>query len=1242
MQSRGGQWRGPPRPPSTLVRFLPVRGTFSDDPARPTRQPTPDTRAPHAGQSSRSQYVSPEQLFPPLLDPHVPFPSATYQEPLSNAFITSGPVVHEGFIPAPGHEEEDDVYPAYADNPFRDSDMESSDDDDREFERTLAETVGRDDSEKDKDYSTEDDADEDPDDLLLDEELDDEAEPVPKRGDSKTKVSRGRRRGRPTGMGRGGFDGDGPRRKRKPGVRGRPKGKIGPRPAVDPGPEFREIQRKANEAYMRKEYGQAATFALQAIAKNPEIFSAHNLLSEIYSATGQDDASVTALIVGTSTKKDPGLWWLCIDRIDHVDGNRFTKFTDEHKTQLKLNCLKSILRIDPKYYDARIEKLKLEEGLGPGKISACVKQCQKMLALRPHEYDVLEKMAVIGTSTPKATRIHLTRIIESYDFSIAHFVAHEDPASSTLDWNLLNIYFDLLDRAGDYDRALSRLKTLSRWKQGRQDETYWDEQEDDREFDIEDAPRRIAVAEFSRTSDYAKYGSTLPIDIRAKMGIFRLRHSSPNFAEAMHHLEMLEPEDEEPGALLFSLPELFCWAADTLHTTGHDKDALRFYEPVVRHAPDKLLLKSLLGLHTCYTNLGEHDNAEAIIPMLKERGATWDDLAILAKFFEDQGMHREARERAEIVFQNKGAYRLRKVKYGAYEELVQHFKQVRKQARGRHGVRKARVRRYMKKVKIATNAEQDESENEVVPSERLSLVRAATNADQGESESEAAPSERQSLRPLRKRPSKGLFRAKGRLPTAKPHTFLLPAPKTLEGTNVPLDIINQEVLRRKLDQLAAAHADELAKVRVQHRAIVASFERLDQLHDTADNGNEPATLEYLSIARELVQEFSTFDLFYSDRKHDFGGYFGRITSGDIWKESALMALAVEANRIEDGEEIQTLTGKPNEDCQEFYGVHFDKWLDVFGRYALLLARNGEKDRCFSVLDVALQSVIFYRNQEYHHTIELCRLACALAVDDSIQASSAVRWLLKTHPFSTELIRLFSAANRLCSIPEGYSAGPTQKVLLRYIKTTDYMLLTPEQRIWFNFKGDDRTQWMQNVVSSDIVNHVKDHDPALLTLYGNVLTGGGTYVGALNYYFRALAITPEDPALNLSIGIAYIQHAMNRLSENRQFQIQQGLSFINRYHELRTKDNVAVHCSEAEYNVGRIWHGLGLMTQAITAYERCIALSERVRGEAMGNVGDAIGAEDFAAEAAFGIQQICVLSGDFERACRITESALVIE
>jgi general transcription factor 3C polypeptide 3 (transcription factor C subunit 4) len=119
--------------------------------------------------------------------------------------------------------------------------------------------------------------------------------------------------------------------------------------------------------------------------------------------------------------------------------------------------------------------------------------------------------------------------------------------------------------------------------------------------------------------------------------------------------------------------------------------------------------------------------------------------------------------------------------------------------------------------------------------------------------------------------------------------------------------------------------------------------------------------------------------------------------------------------------------------------------------------------------------------------------------------------------------------------------------------------------------------------------------------------------------------------------------MKRLSENRQFQIQQGLSFVYRYYDLRTKTGNAVLQQEAEFNVGRVWHGLGLVQLALPSYERCIKLTERVRQEAEDGMSDAVaGHEDFATEAAFAIQSIYAISGNFEAARKVTQEVLVIE
>ncbi|OAK95222.1 TPR-like protein [Phaeosphaeriaceae sp. SRC1lsM3a] len=1260
----------------------PISGTFSNvpppNPARPhaqlNGQPYPPLEFPQQQFIAHPQsypHPPPQAAFTPLIPldavadlqlPDIPsFQSATIPESFNDAPLsTSAPVVHEGYIPAPGRNDED-VYPAlpgdYGRTLFRDQDFESSDDesdyerDELTFEEQMRQLEDRDNSDIDKDYSEEDaEYDEgDPDEMELGVEFEDEEERAQRkrgkpsdRGSTTTTVTRGGRRGRPRGRGQGGHKGSTSTRGKPRGRgRGRPKGiRHGPRKVADPGEEFKELQRQANERFIAQDYATALDYAQRAIQMNPEIFDAHNIASEIYAAMGEEVKSIDSLIIGAPTKRDPGLWHFIIERVNKLDPEIYPEYTDEAKTALTLSCLQQIVLLETENYEARSHILEIEASLGH--VSKCVKLGRKMLKLRKEkgqeepDTEVLKIMAMMGTSSKKQTKIHLKRLLESFDDAIDFFLGKK-PDDSDFDWEMINIYLDLLDRLGQYDTALARLKTLARWKQGRAKETYWDGLDDDREFDIEDGPRRIAVPEFKRKTKSAKHGQTLPLEIRVKLGIFRLRKSADDYQEAMHHLEMLEPDDRSSEALVWDYEDLFRVIADALHATGHDKDAMRFYEPLYNSKSQELSLMSYLGIFTCFKNLGQAEKAAEMIPMLKEWNAeTVDDLVKLAVFFENQGMLAEAVQRAEVLYRNKYSHRLRRLGFKAYDELKDAYKAQRKQARGKHSARKNAVKKQRKLTSKATGRgdvdEEDPNDDEV-------------------------DKELPSLGPLAERPKKGLFRA--RKTTAKPpkaqsflpfqpeiaeESVVVSKPTTIEGTGVPLRAIDHRLFRRRLEIIAKDNAEGLQAARAQHRETVASFKRLEEISDAAELGDQAAIREVLSITRELIEEFSTCDLFYASRKEEFVSYFRRTGDHEIWKESALMVLAVVANNMEDGATDPELKERPDHPPRDFWGVDFDKWVDAFGQYAVILAREGDDERCFSTLDIVLQANIIWRSHTWSHQLQICRLVCALAVDDSSQASSAVRWLLKENPFGSELFRLFSCANRLCSLPDGFSSGPTHKVLLRYIKTMDYALLTEEERIWYNFR--DRKDGMggfQNFINSEDVKFVKDHDPALFALFAHVLVSGGSYIAALNYYFRAFAITPDDPVLNLSIGVAYIQHALKRLSENRQYQIQQGLGFITRYYDLRTKDNIAIHCQEAEYNFARIWHGLGLVSLAIPAYERCIAMSDRVKQEAEDQCTDGSWSyEDFKYEAAFAIQSIYAISGNHDGARRVTENVLVLE
>lgn len=213
--------------------------------------------------------------------------------------------------------------------------------------------------------------------------------------------------------------------------------------------------------------------------------------------------------------------------------------------------------------------------------------------------------------------------------------------------------------------------------------------------------------------------------------------------------------------------------------------------------------------------------------------------------------------------------------------------------------------------------------------------------------------------------------------------------------------------------------------------------------------------------------------------------------------------------------------------------------------------------------------------------------------------------------------------------------------MRQIKAADFALLPKELRKTYNFTEQEQSSLTSGGTHDGNPHGLLEHDPALFALHAHCLASGGAYPGALNYYFRAYSITPNDPVLNLCIGLCYVQHAMKRMSENRQYQIHQGLSFLARYSSLRSSSNSAVELQEAKFNLGRVWHMLGLLHLALPAYNECLELSTLIQ-ETGNGMGIGMKRSEIAAEAAFTMQSIYTLSGDPERAKLLTHTFLTLE
>ena len=282
------------------------------------------------------------------------------------------------------------------------------------------------------------------------------------------------------------------------------------------------------------------------------------------------------------------------------------------------------------------------------------------------------------------------------------------------------------------------------------------------------------------------------------------------------------------------------------------------------------------------------------------------------------------------------------------------------------------------------------------------------------------------------------------------------------------------------------------------------------------------------------------------------------------------------------------------------------------------------------------------------------LACALLVNDEETLCSIARWFMVDYQFVTDGYRLYSALNRLCDTQNSwYNSSPSQKYILRQLKAMD-----------FSFVGEERRKSLFQERASYTTKDNKgrplqaeDLDVALIMLYGHILYAGKSYAYAVStsttrlphpsrmpmlndhtnvdYFLRALTLDPSNATIKLSISLGYLHWSLKRQAENRHHILMQGFAFLTEYYDDRQKTQNSSQMQEANYNVGRAYHLVGLTHLAVPYYERCLA------GQMDGEAQCLSGNDDFKQGAAIALQGHWAASGDMERAREITESWLVL-
>lgn len=288
----------------------------------------------------------------------------------------------------------------------------------------------------------------------------------------------------------------------------------GPRKAAELTGDIKHRMSLASQAFINGNYDEAQTILNDIIRINAETFEAWMLLANVWTELGNLDKAVASLTFAAHLRPHHADVWLNVARFTLEEtGSQRVRFLKSAKS-----AYAGAIRANPKETtEARLGKaLVLREMDNP---AAAISEYKQVLRAHPHDMSVLRLMAETFLDLNNAEAAQ-----KLYRHSIIHYQAAPVSELRAFHWIDVNIFAELFSYLGQHAEAIQQLKKLARWLLGRQEDAYWDNYaEDDREWDAED-DRRLEILDFA-TNRYGpdKYGHGLPIELRVKLGLYRLR-----------------------------------------------------------------------------------------------------------------------------------------------------------------------------------------------------------------------------------------------------------------------------------------------------------------------------------------------------------------------------------------------------------------------------------------------------------------------------------------------------------------------------------------------------------------------------------------------------------------------------------------------------------------------------------------------------------------------------------------------
>ncbi|ANB14861.1 transcription factor TFIIIC subunit TFC4 [Sugiyamaella lignohabitans] len=433
------------------------------------------------------------------------------------------------------------------------------------------------------------------------------------------------------------------------------------------------------------------------------------------------------------------------------------------------------------------------------------------------------------------------------------------------------------------------------------------------------------------------------------------------------------------------------------------------------------------------------------------------------------------------------------------------------------------------------------------------------------------------------------------------------------------DFINRDPagLRKPSKYRRLTHIERVQRERDAENLTEDRFRQLKRYDQGRFQGNPAAISEWLRNATGLIYSFKSYRrFFYSEKSKMFSSFEKKYNTGTIEERIEHLSNRITEQELDEDED-DDVSEQAIRDPAKFRNITFEDWFDIFMETALLKARYESPAAAFEVIEIARNATVFHLDPTRVIKINLVDLTCAYITKEFGSANDSMRLFMNSHQIYNDIYRLYGAI--FCSgnaATEMFRDVKNQKFFLRQVKAVDSLVQKKD------IAGASKIYDKSLVLTQE--------SPVLLLLYGHIMLLGKSYVSCLIYLLRVYALKPKDTLLLLTMGLVHVHRALQRQTTNRHLQIVQGLSYLLEYYDERGKKGIHEQ-QEADYNMGRIFHLLGLNSFAVEYYNRVLAAPQHQLDPDY----------DLRSEAAYNLHLIYMISGNPRLARAILDKYLVI-